>query len=101
MNSSQNLIVALLALWCYAHNSSINLANNTTFLLTLYALLTYRSRFNNQGNTPQRPLPFPNNNNGNGPNGQPPFGAPFNQNAFAQPNFGGPLPNNGFGPTFF
>lgn len=101
MNSSNNLIVALLALWCYAHNSSINLANNTTFLLTLYALLTYSNRHNNQGGgNPQRPLPFPNNNNGNVPGNQPPFGVPFN-NAFAQPNSGGPFPNNNFGPTFF
>ena len=44
MNQSKNLIVALLALWCYAHNSNINLANNATMLLVLYALLTGGNR---------------------------------------------------------
>ena len=97
MNSSQYLIVALLALCCYANNSNINLANNATFLLILYALLN-RNNQNNQCNNQQRPLPFPNGNNGNGFNGQPPFGTPFNQNGFAQPNFGTPFPQN---PTFF
>lgn len=97
MNSSQNLIVALLALWCYANNSNINLANNATFLLILYALLN-RNNQNNQCNNQQRPLPFPNGNSGNGFNGQPPFGTPFNQNGFTQPNFGTPFPQN---PTFF
>lgn len=96
MNSSNNLIVALLAVWCYAHNSNINLANNATFLLILYALLN-RSNQNNLGNNQQRPLPFSNSNNGNGFNAQP-FGTPFSPNGFAQPNFGTPFPQN---PTFF
>jgi len=40
MNSNRNLIVALIALWCYTRNCNINLANNTSILLILYALLT-------------------------------------------------------------
>lgn len=96
MNSSNNLIVALFAVWCYAHNSNINLANNATFLLILYALLN-RSNQNNLGNNQQRPLPFSSSNNGNGFNAQP-FGTPFSPNGFAQPNFGTPFPQN---PTFF
>ena len=43
MNSSKNLIVALLALWCYTQNTNINLANNASILLILYALLTRTS----------------------------------------------------------
>lgn len=102
MNSSRNLIVALLALWCYAHNSNINLANNTTMLLILYVLL---SRNNVSGNqnilTPTRPpMPFPNSNNGNGPTMQPPFGAPFNNNSFAQPAFAMPFNNSFTTPLF-
>lgn len=69
MNSSRNLIVALLALWCYAHNSNINLANNATMLLVLYALL------NRGGNNS-----FNGNNLGAGPNRQPQFGIPMNNN---------------------
>ena len=102
MNSSNNLIVALLALWCYAHNSNINLANNATFLLILYALLNRSNQC--AGNQP-RPVPFAGGNNGgpsNGFNGQPPFGGPFPQNGFGQPGFSStPFPNTGFGPTFF
>lgn len=44
MNSNRNLIVALIALWCYTRNCNINLANNTAILLILYALLS-RGRF--------------------------------------------------------
>ena len=40
MNSNRNLIVALLAIWCYTRNCNINLANNTAILLILYALLS-------------------------------------------------------------
>ena len=39
MNLSKNLIVALLGLGCYAHCNNINLANNTTVLLIILALL--------------------------------------------------------------
>ena len=39
MNLSKNLIVALLGLGCYARSNSINLANNTTILLIILALL--------------------------------------------------------------
>lgn len=42
MNSNRNLIVALIALWCYTRNCNINLANNTAILLILYALLSRR-----------------------------------------------------------
>ncbi len=60
MNSSNNLIIAMLALWCYAHNSNINLANNATFLLIIYALLTHNNRSNNLN--PQPPFGMPMNN---------------------------------------
>lgn len=39
MNLSKNLIVALLGLGCYARSNSINLANNTTILLIILALM--------------------------------------------------------------
>ena len=39
MSLSKNLIVALLGLGCYAHCNNINLANNTTVLLLILALL--------------------------------------------------------------
>ena len=77
MNSSRNLIVALLALWCYAHNSNLNLANNATMLLILYALLT------RGGN--------PNGNIGNGPNQQSPFGMPMMNGGMPGPMSAGPM----------
>ena len=43
MNLSKNLIVALLGLGCYARSNSINLANNTTILLIILALLAKNS----------------------------------------------------------
>lgn len=102
MNSSRNLIVALLALWCYAHNSNINLANNTTMLLILYVLLNRSNPNGNQNfmTTTRPPMPFPNVNNGTGPNMQPPFVVPFNNN-FGQPVFGTPFNNNGFTASLF
>ena len=45
MNSNRNLIVALIALWCYTRKCNINLANNTAILLILYALLTSRNNY--------------------------------------------------------
>ena len=78
MNSSRNLIIALLALWCYAHNSNINLANNTTMLLILYALLN-RGNLNCNGlngtiNSPR-------------PNMQTPFGMPMNNSGVGSAPF--------------
>lgn len=43
MNLSKNLIVALLGLGCYARSNSINLANNTTILLIILALMAKHS----------------------------------------------------------
>ncbi len=60
MNSSKNLIVALLALWCYTQNTNINLANNASILLILYALLT---RTNGTSTTLQTPFCVPMNSN--------------------------------------
>lgn len=66
--NNRNLIVALIALWCYTRNCNINLANNTAILLILYALL---SRGNNIFGAPvlepfnrnpqffRNPAPFP------------------------------------------
>lgn len=71
MNSNRNLIVALIALWCYTRNCNINLANNTAILLILYALLsrgnsTYGSQLLEPFNHTPRPfrgtnagVPFP------------------------------------------
>jgi hypothetical protein len=47
MNLSKNLIVALLGLGCYARSNSINLANNTTILLIILALLAKQDTDNN------------------------------------------------------
>lgn len=67
MNSRSNLIVALIALWCYTRNCNINLANNTAILLILYALLSRGNNllgsqvFNNCNSTPhffRNPTPF-------------------------------------------
>ncbi|MCQ2382767.1 MAG: hypothetical protein MJ060_02920 [Clostridia bacterium] len=55
MNSSKNLIGALLALWCYAQNTNLNLANNASILLILYALLTRNNTNNNVINNPMQP----------------------------------------------
>ena len=55
MNSSKNLIVALLALWCYAQNTNLNLANNASILLILYALLTRNNANNNVIGNPMQP----------------------------------------------
>ena len=46
MNLSKNLIVALLGLGCYARCNNINLANNTSILLIILALLA-RQNINN------------------------------------------------------
>ncbi len=65
--NNRNLIVALIALWCYTRNCNINLANNTAILLILYALLsrngttTFGSQAFQQCPTlrPFRNAPFP------------------------------------------
>ena len=49
MNLSKNLIVALLGLGCYARSNSINLANNTTILLIILALMAKQDA-NNDNN---------------------------------------------------
>ena len=66
--NNRNLIVALIALWCYTRNCNINLANNTAILLILYALLSRGNNvfgnqlFNTCNQTPhlfRNPTPFP------------------------------------------
>ncbi len=83
MNSNRNLIVALIALWCYTRNCNINLANNTSILLILYALLT-RGYLNGEQiyqTYSRTPRLFSNHNN----NTQPTFGMPNNNGNFAFP----------------
>lgn len=84
MNSNRNLIVALIALWCYTRNCNINLANNTSILLILYALLT-RGYLNGEQvyQTYSRTPRLFGNNNGLG--NQASFGTPTNQSNFAFP----------------
>jgi hypothetical protein len=99
MNSNRNLIVALIALWCYTRNCNINLANNTSILLILYALLT-RGYLNseqvyqtysrtprlfsqNHENCTQQTFGMPNNNGS--------FAFPFNVNPFRTTQYQCPL----------
>ena len=80
MNSNRNLIVALIALWCYTRNCNINLANNTSILLILYALLT-RGYLNGEQIAQaysRSPRLSPCANNQQTFNPQTTFGAPFN-----------------------
>ncbi len=43
MYTNRNLTLALMALWCYTRNCNINLANNSTILLIVYALLSHNN----------------------------------------------------------
>ena len=82
MNSNRNLIVALIALWCYTRNCNINLANNTSILLILYALLTRGYLTREQVYETYAPRLFRNTNT---MNNQSTFGMPFSANNFATP----------------
>ena len=97
MNLSKNLIVALMGLGCYAHCNNINLANNTTTLLIILALLAkWRSNENteteneNQTTTRSTTVTFQDGNGNSTSNtrSQTVYGVPTFQNVFPFPCYG-------------
>lgn len=88
MFTNRNLIVALIALWCYARNCNINLANNTSIILILYALLS-RGYINTACGNGYTPRLFKNTNPCNWSNMQS-CNTQFNNKSFAFP-FNAPL----------